>query len=210
MFWIHPLQYALSWSPSKPGPEDWQCTSSPDRGQYHSKVTPALGRRKENHTHQSDYGPSSGLGEDSWLQVLPINECFSKDNTGKVPCSLGATASLANSWTYSTQAQNSPDWSISTTGTKHCPQQAKRATIDDWTWRKNQHSHNSRAHATHIVHFSEMPGSGKQEMLYCRAPQDIFFIRPLLSRAGIIADLPNAQKQRYKMRRQRNKSQMKE
>jgi len=41
----------------------------------------------------------------------------------------------------------------------------------------------------------EVPGSGKQGKVRCRALQDLFFRRPLLSRAGDIADSPNTQKQ---------------
>ena len=36
-----------------------------------------------------------------------------------------------------------------------------------------------------------MPSSGKLETLHYRALQDLFFIKPLLSRAGNLADFPN-------------------
>ena len=45
-------------------------------------------------------------------------------------------------------------------------------------------SHNSRVHTTHIRVTSEAPGSGEQEILHCRAQQDILFIRPLLASVG--------------------------
>ena len=41
----------------------------------------------------------------------------------------------------------------------------------------------------------EAPGSGKQGTLDCRAPQDLCFIKPLISRAGDVADIPNTQKE---------------
>ena len=59
----------------------------------------------------------------------------------------------------------------------------------------------------------ETPGSGEQRTLHCRAPQNLFFIRPLLSRSGDVADFPNTRtrhRQSDKMRRQRKISQMKE
>ena len=56
-------------------------------------------------------------------------------------------------------------------------------------------SHNSRVHATHI----EIPLK-RQSLVNrghcCRALQDLFFIRPLLSRARDIADFPNTEKHR--------------
>lgn len=53
-------------------------------------------------------------------------------------------------------------------------------------------SYNSRGYTTHtVVHTSEVPGSGEQGTLQCRALQDFFYIRPLLSRAGDVADFAN-------------------
>lgn len=49
-------------------------------------------------------------------------------------------------------------------------------------------------HTTHIEDTREVPSSGEQGTLYCRALQD-FFIRPLLSRAGEVADFTNTEKQ---------------
>ena len=48
--------------------------------------------------------------------------------------------------------------------------------------------------------------------MHCWALQDLFFIRPLLSRAGDVADFPTTWKQRklVKMKRQRNMPQMKQ
>ena len=58
-----------------------------------------------------------------------------------------------------------------------------------------------------------MPGSGKQGIPHCRALQDLFFIKSLLSRAEYIATFVNTEKrirEVEKIRRQRNLSQMKE
>ena len=59
----------------------------------------------------------------------------------------------------------------------------------------------------------EAPGPGEQRTLYCRAQQDLFFIKPLPSRTRDIADFPNTRdrlKDLDKMRRQRSLFQMKE
>ena len=45
-----------------------------------------------------------------------------------------------------------------------------------------------------------MSGSGEHGTLYCRALQDLFFIGPLLLRAGDIADFLNTQKQAPRLR----------
>ena len=49
--------------------------------------------------------------------------------------------------------------------------------------------------ATHIRDTPEAPLSSEQGTLNCRALQDLFFIMPLLSSAGDVADFPNTQKQ---------------
>ena len=92
------------WSPSRAVPEAWQSASSPDRGQHNSKVSPALGRGEDNHTHQSDCGSSSGLGTDIRSDCsLPTNKRFWEN-----ALQFGATTSLANSWSDPTQAQGDP------------------------------------------------------------------------------------------------------
>ena len=52
-------------------------------------------------------------------------------------------------------------------------------------------SHNSRVHTKHKADIPEVPGSGEEGTLYCRALMDLFFIRPLLSRAGDVSDFSN-------------------
>ena len=66
--------------------------------------------------------------------------------------------------------------------------------------------------ATHVRDTPEVPGSGEHGTLHYRTLQDLFFERPLLSRAGDTADFPNTQTQMQtdKIRIQRNVSQMKE
>jgi len=49
----------------------------------------------------------------------------------------------------------------------------------------------SRAYITHIEDTPEGPGSGEPGALYYRALQDLFFIKPLLSGSGNVADFPN-------------------
>lgn len=43
-------------------------------------------------------------------------------------------------------------------------------------------------------------GSGDHGGLHYWPPQDTFYIRPLLTRAGNIADVPNTQKQKQRVR----------
>lgn len=47
-FWF--LQYVLDWSLYRFIPQTWKCTSSPDMGWDHSKVTPVPGRAEDSHT----------------------------------------------------------------------------------------------------------------------------------------------------------------
>jgi len=61
-------------------------------------------------------------------------------------------------------------------------------------------SHNSREQATHIGDRHEIPGSGEQGTLCYRAPQDLFFIRPLLSRSVDKADFRNTKKQTQRVK----------
>ena len=79
-------------------------------------------------------------------------------------------------------------------GTKHCPQQAKRASADDWT--EGISGQDTTEHRQNTLEtFPEVPGFGEQGKLHYRALQEFFFIRPLPSRAGDVADLPNVQQQ---------------
>lgn len=43
----------------------------------------------------------------------------------------------------------------------------------------------------HTGNTSEVPGSGDKGVFYHWAPEDTFYVRPLLSRPGDVADLPN-------------------
>ena len=68
-------------------------------------------------------------------------------------------------------------------------------------------------YTTHTGDTPEVPGPGEQGALHCRELQDLLFKRPLLSRAGDIADFPkhrNRGRDLDKMRRQRDMCQMKE
>ena len=56
----------------------------------------------------------------------------------------------------------------------------------------------------HTQHTREMlleaPGPGEQGILYCRALQDIFHIRPLFSRTEDVADSQHTEKQAQRLR----------
>ena len=85
-----------------------------------------------------------------------------------------------------------PDW------TKPYPQKAKKAIANDWTKGKRGLTTTIEC-AQHIGDTSEVPVSGDQRTLHCNAPQDLFFIRPLLSKAGDIADVPKILKNSHRV-----------
>ena len=51
-----------------------------------------------------------------------------------------------------------PDWPTNNAGTKHCPQQAERATRDDWTEGKSGSATKKEAYATHVGDSPTAPG----------------------------------------------------
>ena len=105
--------------------------------------------------------------------LLPAQTC---QHCMDCPCILlyfHATASLAHSWSNSTQTQAAPDWPINNTDNKPCPQQAKTAIADDWT--KDKSSSAGTAGCTQ--HTQKTP-------LQHQVLQDLFFSRSLLSRSG--------------------------
>ena len=71
LLWTCPITPALSRSPSKGATEAQHYESTPDSGQGHSKVIPALGMEKDNHTYLLHCGPSCGLGADIWSDYRP-------------------------------------------------------------------------------------------------------------------------------------------
>ena len=75
-----------------------------------------------------------------------------------------------------------------------------------------QHNNNSRMQATHIGDSLEVPGSGEEGTLHCRALQELFFIKSLFSRAEkylTFLTQRNRHREIEKIKRQRNKFQMK-
>lgn len=52
----------------------------------------------------------------------------------------------------------------------------------------------------HMGDTPEVPGSGEQGTLHHRALQNLFFINPLVSRTGDIADFSNTLKQAQRVR----------
>lgn len=53
-------------------------------------------------------------------------------------------------------------------------------------------------HTQHIGNHHEASGPGEQGTLLCRAPQDLFFVRPVLSGVEDRADFPNTEKQTHR------------
>ena len=103
------------------------CAGSPDEGQlYPSDSCP--GKGKNNHTHQPDYRPSSGLRADRWLEYrLCPPTSVSGYNIGKALCSLVFLHLWQTHSLTQLKLEVAPDWPNDTTGTKRCPQQAKSA-----------------------------------------------------------------------------------
>ena len=66
----HPLQPGLTRCIFKVVPQVWHCASSPNRGQYHSKVTPVQGRGGRQ-LHTVVCSLTSGLGADIWSDCRP-------------------------------------------------------------------------------------------------------------------------------------------
>jgi len=48
--------------------------------------------------------------------------------------------------------------------------------------------------------FPEVPGPGEEGTLYCRAPQYLFFIKPLPSRIEDVTNFPNTEKHTHRVR----------
>lgn len=114
--------------------QTWKCINSLSRGQHHSKVTPALGRGEDNHTHQSHCDPSSGLEADCWSdyrahQPKETSQGPTQEKHPAVECyHLWETPGLIQ-----LKPKATPDLPTNSIGTKRCPQLAKRAIEDDWT-----------------------------------------------------------------------------
>ena len=89
--WLEPIQSSLA--------------SSLNRGQHHSKVTPALGRGEDDYTQQSNCGPSSGLWPGIWSERRPHPPTKASQGTkqGKCPA-FWCYCISANAWSDLTQA----------------------------------------------------------------------------------------------------------
>ena len=67
----HPLQHTFQRSTSKLAPLAWHCASSCDRASTTPKWLGPQGEGKDNHTHQFNFCPSSGLGAVKWSDYGP-------------------------------------------------------------------------------------------------------------------------------------------
>lgn len=93
-------------NPSKSWPQAWQRAKSTDRDLHHSEITPALGRGKDNETYQLDCDPCSGLGEETWSDCKPRQPMKPlRGQYREITLQFGATLSLPNVWSDSTQGQ---------------------------------------------------------------------------------------------------------
>lgn len=78
-----------------------------------------MGRQVEedNHTHQLDSGPSSGLGQTSGLTADPTHQLEpGRGQNGKSTLQFSVTTALKNSWSDPTQARGSPTGPLDTQG----------------------------------------------------------------------------------------------
>ena len=103
--WNSLFPYTVGCGPSKVVLPAWQCAGSPKRSQHHSRATLALGKGEDNHTHQSNYSPSSGLGADIWSHCRSCPPMFPRRQHRESAPQFGATAFLTNFLT-----QLSPRW----------------------------------------------------------------------------------------------------
>lgn len=84
----------------------WHYASSPDNGQHHSEVTPALGRGEDNHTQ--DCSPSRGMEADIWSECSPCPSRSLRRKQRESALEFSVTVALANIWSDATQAQGGP------------------------------------------------------------------------------------------------------
>lgn len=91
---IHSLQHALNRSPSKVAPQVWWYSSSPNRGQNHSKVTLTLGSMENNQVQQVIW-QIPGL-----TQLKPrTTPDWPVDNIRTKPCPQWAKRAITVNWT---------------------------------------------------------------------------------------------------------------
>lgn len=180
---VHPpLQPGLNRNPSKAVTQTWQCARSPERGQHHPRVTPAPGRREENYTYQFHFGSSSELGVDIWPACSPAHQQkLLRGQQRRAPYNPMLLRFWSMTGLTKLKPKVAPEWPTNNTGTKPCLQQAEGAIVDTYT--------EGKCSSATII------GSGELGTFHCRALQDLFFIVPLLSRAGDVVNFLNIQKQ---------------
>lgn len=124
----------------------------------------------------------------------PTNIGFSEDNTQSVPDSrqpLQLWQRLALTHRKSSVA---PYWPISTTGTRPCPRQAKRAIADSWSEGK----HSSAPRLGHRPHTQETPLKSQALGHGGHCSRTGLFFRLLLSRAGDVENRAREEKRTTK------------
>lgn len=134
-------------SSSKPGLQAWRGASSPDKGQCHSKMSPAPGGGEDNHTHGSQLAAVvGGGGADIWSEGRPCSPTnFSGSNKHKA----GATESLANPCSDSTQTPGGPRLAHKQPRDKTLPTTGKDTLCGRLDLRQRELSHHRRVHITY-------------------------------------------------------------
>lgn len=87
-------------------------------GQQHSKVSPALGRVEDNHTHWSDCSQSSGLRANVWFDCRSCPPTKTSQKTRKVPYSLVLQHLWQTPGLIQPQLKVALDWPTNNTRTK--------------------------------------------------------------------------------------------
>lgn len=170
--WTSPLQPDLDITTSKMGPQMWHCANNPDRGQYQSKVTSALGRGKDNHAQQFDCSSSCGLGQTSGLTAGPThNESHGTTQEEHFAVWCNQSSGIFQVWHHS-----SPRWPktdpLITQGLNPALYQTKRAIANAWT-------EGSTTTVVYMQHISRNPWSTRLWWIGYIAFQDttLFLLR---------------------------------
>lgn len=170
----------LSQSPFKAVPDVSYSEGSPSSDQNHSKVTPALGRRENNHTHQFHCISISKLEEDIYYDCWPCPLTKTSQGASQMVVQTGGQISLTTglvhqwkplseqyresplkfwemSWGKTSglthlRPKTAPNFFLNSTVTKLCPQ-GKESHCGWLDWRQTRFNHNCTCIYTQRRHF---------------------------------------------------------
>lgn len=164
-------------SPNKAVPHAWLCSSSPKERHHHFKLTSALGREEDNHIYQFDCGLKSGQGVEIWFDFRPHSS--KKASQGTTQEEGPAVLCDHSSWEMLSVTQFKPkavpEWPISNTGNKSCPNRQRESL--QMTELKANVSHPQQEGIKHTGNTPEVSGFGEKGTLHCMALQNLLFMR---------------------------------